>query len=448
MIQPNILIITTDQQHWKMLGCAGNAWVQTPHLDRLAAAGTRLERCYCANPVCSPARFAMYTGRMPSEIGMWANGAPQGAVTDAIKAEGMGHVLSRAGYDCVYTGKEHFPQTNAEELGFRNLTKDERDECASVCADFVSQRRDKPFLLVASLINPHDICYMAIRDFAESEMDHILVEKGETELAMLDWALQRPEGVDEATFFSEYCPPLPDNHDVQLREPEAVESVLLGQRRFRKRAREAYTEERWREHRWAYKRLTEHVDAQIGRMLEALDAGPNAQDTVVIFTSDHGDHDASHKLEHKTVFYEEASRVPLIVRSPAQAKAGVVDSQRLVQNGVDLLPTVCDLAGVNAPVHCQGESFADLLRGESPPAPRESIYLQNQIGEAIVSGALKYVRCFSGKDAEQLHDLVRDPGETRDFALEPEYAAAVEKGRQALESWRARHAVKVPTAEV
>jgi choline-sulfatase len=434
----------TDQQHGRMLGCAGNDYVRTPHLDRLAATGTRFERCYCANPVCVPSRFSLFTGRMPSEVGMWANSPARACITDEVKAAGLGHLIGAAGYRCLYAGKQHLPRMTAADIGFEVITEDEREGCAADCAGFLASGQDRPFFLVASFINPHDICYMAIRDFDESGGEAPLLKNGKSELETLDWALERPGGLDEATFFAEHCPPLPSNHPVQVREPEAVEATLLTQRPFRKKARERWSENRWREHRWAYKRLTEKVDAEIGTVLEALENGPNAADTVVIFTSDHGDHDASHKLEHKTVFYEEAAHVPLITRSPWQGRAGAVVPDRLVQNGVDLAPTLCTLAGVPVPAHLRGESFADVLLGQAAPPPRESVYLQNEIGEAVVTGPHKYVLCHEGADAEQLYDLERDPGETRDFAREPGYDAILAHCRGQLALWRERHGVTVP----
>ena len=94
--RPNILFICTDQQSATMMSCTGNPWLYTPAMDRLAARGVRFDRAYAANPVCSPARFSMVTGRYPSDIGMRANGSD--AFDDSIKAEGLGHRLREAGY--------------------------------------------------------------------------------------------------------------------------------------------------------------------------------------------------------------------------------------------------------------------------------------------------------------------------------------------------------------
>ena len=163
--RPNVLLIITDQQRADMLSCAGNPYVKTPALDRLAASGVRFERAYCANPVCLPSRFSMMTGVLPSRIGMEKNN--DGGVRDAtpeILRHALGNVFRDAGYKTVYGGKIHLPAANVQmhSYGFRRSTRDEREELARDCVDFLRQKHSRPFLLVASFINPHDICYMAI----------------------------------------------------------------------------------------------------------------------------------------------------------------------------------------------------------------------------------------------------------------------------------------------
>ena len=205
--RPNILVIITDQQNATMMSCAGNRWLKTPNMDRLAASGVRFERAYSSVPVCIPSRFSLMTGRMPSEIHLRSNDL--GTMTDipiAVFEQGIGNTFKSAGYEAVYGGKVHLPRMNIEELGFDYLTKDERDELADTCADYIRQEHEKPFFMVASLINPHDICYMAIRDFAESAFSKQLIENGVVEVATLDRALVIPEGVGHDEFFYRLLP--------------------------------------------------------------------------------------------------------------------------------------------------------------------------------------------------------------------------------------------------
>ncbi|MFW6309248.1 MAG: sulfatase, partial [bacterium] len=315
-----------------------------------------------------------------------------------------------------------------EETGFNYITSDERDELSGVCADYLTEERDKPFFMVASFINPHDICYMAIRDFGESDFDQLILENGEVELATLDKALQLPEGVDEKEFFAEYCPPLPDNFEPQENEPEAVQK-LLQIRKFRKKARENYSEKDWRRHRWAYCKLTERVDSQIEELLKAVKENGLMEDTVIIFTSDHGDMDSSHRLEHKTVFYEEASRIPLIVYDPESERKGIIE-EHLVSNGLDLLPTLCDYAGISPSGKVPGKSLKSLVQGKESDSWREYVPVQNEVGYMIVTGRYKYMLFEEGENREQLMDLKKDPGEMKNFASHPDYCKVLEKHRQ------------------
>ena len=445
--KPNILILITDQQSARMMSAAGNPYVRTPAMDTLAAEGVRFERAYVTNPVCTPSRFSLLTGRMPSAIGMrgnaWRHLEP---VPDSIRQAALGQLLRGAGYETVYGGKVHLPKgLDAEQAGFRVLTGDERGGLADAVADYLHAERDRPFALVASFINPHDICYMAIRDFATSPLDSLLLRKGETELAHLDRALERPEGVSEEAFFADHCPPLPPNFEPQEGEPEAIQE-LLQDRPFRWKARQEWSERRWREHRWAYARLTEEVDRHIAQVLEALRASGHADDTLVLLTSEHGDHDAAHRMEHKSVPYEEAAGVPMIVRPPG-GMAGRVDVRHLVSNGLDLLPTVCDYAGCAVPDNLEGYSLRPLVEGSDSVAWRTHLVVESEIGPALVTGRYKYARYDGGANAEQLYDLQEDPYETRNFARDQDKQEVLEEHRRLFQPVAERWAALPPLPE-
>jgi len=427
MTRPNILLIMTDQQSRHMMSCAGYPYLNTPAIDRLAEAGTRFTRAYCTNPVCVPSRFSLVTGRMPSEIKLQGNG-PVGLpeIPEAIKDTGLGWTLKSGGYQAVFAGKQHFPKMEAEDLGFEVLTFDERDKLAEMTADFVSKEHDKPWCLVASFINPHDICYMAIRDHAEGGIQQGVMSRATVPLDELDAALALAEDIPENEFWDKHCPPLPPNFEPQADEPEAVRA-LIDKRTFRAHARDNWDESRWRLHRWVYAKLTERVDGQIQKLLDSLRSGPSRDNTVIIFTSDHGDHNASHKLEHKTAPYEEAAGIPMILCDP-NGVAGVVDDTNLVSNGLDIYPTICDYAGIETPPHITGRSLRPLACGQNWGTPREALQIECEIGNVVVTRDHKYLKCFHGADAEQLYDLVRDPHHTRNSA--GEMADALEDHRE------------------
>ena len=418
--KPNILLILTDQQSAHMMSCAGNAHLRTPAMDSLAARGRRFGRAYCTDPVCVPSRFSLMTGRMPGEIGLRSNSSRHiEEIPATILESAAGWPLREAGYDTAYAGKVHLPKgTTAEQIGFTYITSDERDECAEVCADYLLREHARPFFLVASFINPHDICYMAIRDSRQTNMEQRLVGKGRREIEALDRALRLPEGIDEEEFFAGHCPPLPPNFEPQEDEPEAIQR-LIEQRPFRLNARRTWTERRWRLHRLAYARLTERVDGQIGRLLEALGKSGREDDTLVIFTSDHGDMDSSHRMEHKTAFYEEACRVPLVVAGPGIGPGADGDDEHLVSNGLDLLPTLCDYAGIQRPEAPFGRSIRPFLEGRTNGPWRTHLPIESEIGRMVVTERFKYMLYDEGRAREQLMDLRADPHEMRNAAADP-----------------------------
>ena len=428
--RPNILLILTDQQNAQMLSCSGNRYLRTPAMDSIARRGVRFARAYCMNPMCVPSRFSLFTGRRGSDIGLVNNTDKHiERIPDEIIKSGMGWTLRTAGYRTAYGGKTHFPKgLTPENLGFETISQDDRDQLAEDCAAFLAEDQSNPFLLVASFINPHDICHMAIRDFAETEHEQRLAHPERIEVREVDEAIRLRYNMSDAQFFTSKCPPLPDNFDIQVDEPEAI-GLMQARSPFKRKARERYSEEDWRMHRWVYARLTERVDRQIGRVLDALRDYGLEEDTVVVFTSDHGDMDGSHRMEHKTAFYEEAARIPLLIAGAGINQANVIDTH-LVSNGLDLLPTLCELAGGEAPPEMEGRSLGLLLAGEFDKGWRESLPVESAIGQMIVRGQYKYMKYYQGEHREQLIDLLTDPGETRNAIADPQHAARVAELRR------------------
>ncbi len=447
--RPNLLVIVTDQQQATMLSCAGNKYLKTPHMDSLAATGTRFERAYCSDPVCVPSRFSLLSGVMPSRIGMESNDQQKNPVPEAVLRNGMGAALRAAGYATVYGGKTHIPgapghTNNVSDYGFDEmLTWDERDKLADTCAAFLRRKHDKPFLLVASFINPHDICYMAIDDHARSQGK---TPKENIERRRLAEALALPEGMTREAFFRDVCPPLPPDFAIPEGEPEAVEKTDW--RPFRPYARQRWSDEMWRLHRWAYARLTERVDAEIGRVLQALRESGREDDTLVVFTSDHGDMDAAHRLEHKSMLYEEVCRIPLLVSWKGVTKPGAVDREHLVSNGLDLIPTLCDYAGVAPPPELKGRSIRPLAEGRGPKGWRDSLAVENERSRLVMWDHLKYGVYDVGERRELLVDLKQDPGEMRNRATDPAWRAQVETGRRLLVEWYKEHGESLPDAYI
>ena len=433
--RPNILFIMTDQQHAGMMSCTGNKWLKTPALDKLAASGVRFERTYACNPVCVPNRFSLQTGLMPSAIGMSHNGdSAQAAVTEKMLRQSLGRLFRDAGYETVYGGKVHLPRKmkGVENLGYRNLTNDRRRGLGDACAEFLKGRHEKPFLLFASFINPHDICYMAINDFNRTQQKApIGNEDSKICEAVLDQA--RNTG-DIRAFVEKNCPPLPANHAVPEDEAECIMEKYINPRPFQAYTREKWTQDHWRLHRWAYCRLTEMVDAEIGIVLDALKESGLEGNTLIVFTSDHGDMDSAHKLEHKQVLYEESVRVPLIMSCAGRIPADVIDDTHLVSNGLDLLPTLCDYAGIKTPEELPGRSLRPLAEGKAAEW-RHFVVTESHYGRMLRTKRFKYCIYDSGSHREQLIDIVNDPGEMKNLAEVEDYKDVLDEHRRLLRGW-------------
>jgi len=429
--RPNVLLVFTDQQVWRAMSCAGNPYLSTPAMDRLAAEGVRFERSYCMSPVCGPARSSILTGRMPHETGVEWNG-------QALKPEipHLGHLFRRQGYRTVWAGKWHlpigYPLRAANEqreidgfelLPFYDSSKDWPEwgygdvtdvPLAEATVGFLKQRHDQPFLLGVSFCNPHDCCYLT----------------------------RRPERYPQADEIDAPLPPLPPNSPVNPDEPEFT---------MEKRQQDHYGDElllsrdwgesQWRAYLWNYYRMTERVDAAFGRVLQALDESGLARDTIVLFTSDHGDGVASHRWTAKLSLYEEATRIPFIVRWPGHIPAGRVDAEHLVSQ-LDVLPTFCDYAGITAPAKVRGRSLKSII--DDPRTPwREYIVTEladdnldrSRQGRMVRSAQYKYNLYSHGARREQLFDLKYDPGETQNLAYEPAMHKVVKAHRALLRQW-------------
>ena len=440
--RPNIIYIFTDQQSESMMSCAGNKWVKTPAMDYIAENGVRFTRAYTTNPVCSPARVSLMTGRFPgsftddkgNEVRENVGSMMIPAVSEEVRLTTIASFLQNAGYELAYGGKEHLPKPlMPTALGFNDICNDERDELAKSASDFILAKHEKPYFLVVSLINPHDICYMAIRDFAQSEHEKIIIANGKEELETLDKALLKPEGVSEEEFFNTYCPGLPVNFEPQQDEPKAIE-WLLSQRSFRKNAREKYTENDWRMHRWAYCRLTEVVDKQIQTVLNALKESGQEEETLVLFSSDHGDMDSSHRLEHKTALYEEAANIPFMAMWKGHIPPSKVDSVHLISNGLDLLPTVCDFAGVKGVSDPRGMSLRPLFEGKQTDW-RKTLGVESEVGKMVVDAeGYKYIRYREPSVEENLIDLNTDPFEQTHVTNIPGYSEKLNSLRNVMDT--------------
>ncbi|MCA9125222.1 MAG: sulfatase-like hydrolase/transferase [Planctomycetaceae bacterium] len=416
---PNILLIITDQQHAEMMSCADNKFLNTPAIDSLARDGIRFANAYVTNPVCVPSRISMATGVMAGRLGVLNNG-DKARVPPEVDNNSLGKLVKRAGYKTFYGGKVHMcRELNPLDAGYDEYFADQREALPGACIDFIERNRDGPFFAVASFINPHDICfaYSAYKGKSvkgKQSVDHLYKQASELP--------------------PEQLPPLPDNFRIPQLEPEAIElysraNAVTPAGTMRK----VYDERQWQIYRWIYCRLTEQVDEHIGRILDALKRNGLDEETLVIFTSDHGDMDACHRLASKGKFYEQSVRVPFLMRYKGKVVHRV--DTNLISSGLDLLPTVCDYAGLEVPQGLMGKSLRPLAESQDVAHWRDYIVTENHTGRMLRSVDYKYCVYREGDLRESLVNMRDDPGEMTNLASKPEHTDTLNEHRRYLKQW-------------
>jgi arylsulfatase A-like enzyme len=279
--------------------------------------------------------------------------------------------------------------------------------------DFIKQGHKEPFLLGVSLHNPHDICYVP------RKYDHF------------------PEPVNMNS-----APPLPENHKINPGEPEFLQQCRNRDHYGNELAMARdFTDEQWRTYLFHYYRMTERVDKEIGKVIKALEYMAIEENTLIIFTSDHGDGVASHKWAAKLSLYQEAANIPMIVTWFGKTPENVCDDTHLV-SGLDVLPTMCDYAGVEPPLDILGKSLRTII--EDPTGGwRDYVITElapdtkkpEMKGRMVRTARYKYNLYSHGERNEQLFDLKNDPGETGNLAYHPDYKSVKEKHRNILDEW-------------
>lgn len=417
--RPNIIYIFTDQQTASAMSCAGNPDLHTPNMDRLAAAGVLFNNAYCTSPLSGPSRGAMFTGQYPGTVGLSVNGAP---LPDSLKTQTLGTLVKNAGYDCAYGGKWHVPEADIpdKKFGFDKIHEHNDNGLADACVEYLSRPHKKPFFLVASFDNPHNIC-----EYARSQ--------------------NLPYG-EVATPDLRDCPGLPANFAKNPYDADVIENEKAAN--FNVYPTVEYTPENWRMYRYTYCRLVEKIDREIGKIVDAIDKQNLWKNTVVIFSSDHGDGIGAHHWNQKSALYEEVVNIPFIVTLPGKKNAGRVMPQ-LISNGVDFFATICDWAGAQAPKSSAGKSFRQIVEEGNPKSlHQEYVITETRFdgsktrGWMVRSERYKYVLYDKGRHREQLFDMQSDKGEMRNLVMENTYDKELQKHRDILEKWMNTYKVK------
>lgn len=427
--KPNILVIMSDEHDPSVTGCYGDSVARTPNLDKLAAGGVTFDACYTTSPLCVPARLSFTAGKYISRCGAWSNDC----WLPSADYPSLPRMMNAAGYHSILGGKMHYDRTRRygftdiindpddenwyhktgqferrdpastemNERGWnsrtRNFYVDEnsqvmrRDERRTRTAcEFLSQRSadDKPFFYLLGYIAPHFplIAPQAFYDLVKDKVP-------EPHL---------PEGWFEN---------LPTNYK-QLTYGFGIDAL---DRETAKKGRELY---------WA---LASWLDVEIGKVLEALGDSAVADNTVVIYTSDHGENKGDHGLWWKNNMFEHSARVPCIINYPSRWAGGQRRSKAC--SLVDVVQTIADLGGADVPEDWDGDSLVDYL--DSGDADWKDFAVSEYYAHNIASGFVmlrqgdwKYVyhtRMDKTHGPErELYNLKNDPGEWDNRAAEAE----------------------------
>jgi choline-sulfatase len=429
---PNVLLVMVDQLAASWLPAYGHRVVQAPTLTELARAGLVFDAAYCASPLCAPSRASLLTGRLPSGTGVYDNAAEMRASLPTAT-----HALRAAGYATTLVGKMHF--VGPDQLhGFEErLTPDVYPAGLDWTPDWRAPLGERlpwyhtmesivsPGVSAASMQVDYDdeVCFHAVRGL----FDHARRRPGEPFFLVASFTSPHDPWELPGRYWDRYDPA-----DIELPAVPAIPFAEADP--YSRRLREmcgidaaALSDEQVRHARHAYFAAISYVDERIGRVLGALRESGLDDDTLVVFTADHGEMLGERGLWYKMAFFEDSARVPLVVRGPADDVRGGARVAAPVSQ-LDLAPTLLELAGVasdEARAAMDGTSLAPLLRGAGTrDEPVVAEYLAEGVTAPAVmvrSGALKYVRCPG--DPDQLYDLAADPRELHDLAGDDRGAA-------------------------
>ncbi|GAA3129848.1 arylsulfatase A-like enzyme [Kribbella aluminosa] len=432
---PNIVLVMTDDQGAWALGASGNREIITPHLDQLAAEGTRFDRFFCASPVCSPARASLYTGLMPSAHGVhdWISDrhvGPRGQnFLDGLEL--VTDVLAKHGYRCGLAGKWHLGANDVPRPGFVHWFSHQSGGGVYTNAPVV---RDGALVEQPGYVTDAftaDACAFIRREAGRDRNAPFFLALNYT-APHSPWKDQHPrrltELYDDCRF--ETAPQAPQHpwaRVTALGTPAEGESDLRA-------ALVGY-----------YASIT-GVDEGVGRVLAELDRLGIRDDTLVVFTSDNGFSCGQHGFWGKgngtnpQNLYESSILVPFIVNQPGRVPAG--RTVRALVSAYDVKATLLEYAGIDHPgdPRSPGRSFVDLIEGSDSGAERERVVVADEYGgtRMIRTEQWKYVRRFPlGPD--ELYDLAADPWERHNLVGDPSQARRVTQLAEELALWFAKH---------
>ena len=451
MKRPNIIVIYTDQQRWDSFAANGNRVIKTPNIDSLAESGVNFENCYSQNPVCMPSRISMLTGQYCSSLGI-----THMAVTVPPETVTLQKILKTYGYQNSLIGKLHFlPHSNRDHrflhpsYDFDHMELSDEPGCYEDAYRAWVRRKAPDQLDNISLGLPPVTAewqrFLGVRDginHADRMQYRGLPFPGRSDTSQaafvgeqtVEYIRSRGEApfFCFAGFYSPHSPWVAPQEYLDLYRDEDMplphyppDYPALDDDRFSEASLRSITR--------GYYAMISEVDHWIGRILDAIEARNLHNDTIVVFTSDHGEWLGEHRRFGKGYWAPDVvSRVPLILRVPeALGGRGGIQVKEVVEC-VDVVPTVLGLAGIPAPPSVQGDLLPVTDGAAATPSPRDDgLALTEYHGwKSLRMPRFRYVAEADG--AEHLYDLETDPWEYKDVAADGAYTEALGEARAAL----------------
>lgn len=454
--RPNILILITDQQRWDAVGVNGNPDIKTPHLDGMAAQGVNFDRFFVQNPVCMPSRVSFLTGQYPSTLRIVRNGAP---VPEAIIT--LPKLLKNYGYNSANIGKLHFlPHANRDHreihpaYGFDQLEISDEPGCyEDAYRAWVRRQAPEQLDFISVGLPPQAEIYykaMGIKDSIQHPSERFpkraIAFRGRDDMThtafvadrTMEYIRQNRDGnfLCVAGFYSPHSPWVAPQKFLDLYEPDELTLPEFPPEIDCKRSESFFSDVELRAARHGYYAMVSEVDYHVGRILDCLDDCGISENTIVIFTSDHGEWLGEH-LRYGKGFpaHDCISRVPLIIRWPEGVKSHGRTVSGIVE-GVDVIPMLLEAAGVPIPYYLQGHSLLEALKGQSFTG-RESALTEGEGVKTLRTEKYRYVSYADGR--ELLFDLEEDTRGYHNVADKINYAQTLAEVRHQM----LQHLIKI-----
>ena len=432
---PNVLFIMADDLN-NSIGCYGDPIVKTPNIDRLASRGVRFDRAYCQFPLCGPSRNSMLTGLYPNSSGILSNGQifrqtiPQHrSLPQAFRLQG--YFAGRIGKLYHYNVPKSIGTNGHDDPGSWEL------ELNPAGCDRLLEEGDIFSLVPGS--------FGGTLSWYASPRGDLLHTDG-MQASDAEWVLERCARDRGRPFFlavgffrphTPYVAPKPYFARYPQENMPLVQGVEEDQKDIppmglasRKKEQDQLTDDLRRQAIQAYFASITFMDAQVGRVLDALDRLGLADDTIVVFTSDHGYHLGEHGLWQKMSLFEESARVPLIIAAPGTGQTGTVAATPV--GLIDLYPTLTELCGVEAPANLQGQSLVPMLkdptqvgRGWALSQVTRGGQKNRVFGFTLRTPKWRYTQWDQGNQGCELYDQENDPRELTNLADDPAHAERV-----------------------